>query len=365
MGDNKSYCPILRWKRGEQRALHELTKDVKANILPLADISTIPYDYEKECLKKTLDEHLSSVSKSIRQNWGTQNIMLDINWLTEDSFSENGDYALKTVLDSCISENLNVIPVVSFDNGDNYLDAVAQYCSATKKGIVLRIKKPDGKLILSLKSKIDLLLSKLKVEINESYVVYDLSYLNDINIDDIAVSIINLINFTPYINLWDNIYFVSTSFPKDASVAKINTTASVPRLDWQSWKEIITSEVTLQRKPCFGDYVINNPETEEIDPRLIYKSMTASIRYTSDENYYIFRGDRIEKKGWEQSHAICKRIISSKHIYLNSSYSYGDKYIYDCANNTVTCGSGETWREVGTNHHITYVVNQLSTLSYS
>ncbi|WP_342428310.1 hypothetical protein [Paenibacillus sp. FSL L8-0158] len=55
---------------------------------------------------------------------------------------------------------------------------------------------------------------------------------------------------------------------------------------------------------------------------------------------------------WTQTQGLCQRVVGHSK-YSGSHYSYGNKYIYDCANGSANTGNAERWRKVGTNHHLT------------
>ena len=46
--------------------------------------------------------------------------------------------------------------------------------------------------------------------------------------------------------------------------------------------------------------------------------------------------------------------------FYGTSFSWGDNYISNCADYATGPGSLTTWRQVGTNHHIAVVTNQIA-----
>ena len=83
---------------------------------------------------------------------------------------------------------------------------------------------------------------------------------------------------------------------------------------------------------------------------------------TTEETYFVTKGTSFKKAGGSQHAQLCNIIISTPNIYLGTTYSWGDTYINNCSNLQVGGGNLCTWRKVGTNHHITLVVNQLANL---
>ena len=63
----------------------------------------------------------------------------------------------------------------------------------------------------------------------------------------------------------------------------------------------------------------------------------------------------------EQMHGHCADIVSKK-FFKGASYSYGDNCIAKCAALEIGPGNLTLWKEVGINHHITHVSDELATL---
>jgi hypothetical protein len=89
--------------------------------------------------------------------------------------------------------------------------------------------------------------------------------------------------------------------------------------------------------------------------------MTANIRYTIDGNWLIVKGRGVKKHGYGQFAAICRALVGRPE-FCGRNFSTGDAYIADCATNAVGTGNMTTWRKVGTNHHLTFVVDRIARL---
>ena len=155
--------------------------------------------------------------------------------------------------------------------------------------------------------------------------------------------------------------FAATGFPLDLSNIKPDNITEIPRIEWEIWISLKNYHdlKQLKRLPVFGDYAIANPEMVNIDPRAMDPS--ASIRYTIDDGWIIVKGRRVKKHGYNQYHDLSESIILSND-YSGENFSWGDKFIKECSNPPAKTGNLTTWRQVGTSHHITYVVEQLSSV---
>jgi hypothetical protein len=161
---------------------------------------------------------------------------------------------------------------------------------------------------------------------------------------------------------WRRIILAATSFPEDLSDVDAQTISTLPRHEWELWK-------TLQRRPdslprrdiIYGDYAIAHPVTPDIDPRVM--RMSANIRYTATDTWLIVKGKNVRQYGFDQYFDLCKTLVKRLE-YMGSEFSWGDRYIADCAEGIVGPGNATTWRKVGNNHHITLLVKELATLHH-
>ncbi|MNL19526.1 hypothetical protein D3C87_1407320 [compost metagenome] len=130
------------------------------------------------------------------------------------------------------------------------------------------------------------------------------------------------------------------------------------RHEWGLFPSLRTEIAKTIYAPCFGDYSIESPSFLSLDMRKMKPA--GKIVYTTDDSWLVpkggaFRGNEAQMIGH------CKAIISSGK-YSTSSFSKGDERIDETANKLNNCGNLTTWKWVGVNHHITFVVRQLSSL---
>src|SRR5580698_10338778 len=108
------YVPVLKGKEGEFAALEVLEPDVRQHVMPLIEIPPIQYDYVNERPAKTLDEHISGVAERVRKAWRMQPLYVDLPWLKEGGERlADGRVAFAAVLEDCLNNGVNAVPVVS------------------------------------------------------------------------------------------------------------------------------------------------------------------------------------------------------------------------------------------------------------
>lgn len=358
-GENH-YVPVLKWKRGEQKALEFLDDPHKKELTPLIEIVPIPYDFVNDCPAKSINDHLVNTGDQIKRSWGEESpAFLDLNWLDDTEVMDNGIHPLTSILEDCRSKNVKIIPVTGSDRGTNYQAAVRLANQIDHLGICIRLEDDD---FLDMETVLNGLLEELETEANTIDLIIDFKSILPGENKKNAISALSVIKSIPYVNDWRTLTLCSSSFPESLSSIRSENTGYIERSEWLVWKTLKINKSKLNRMPSFGDYAIANPSYSEIDPR--FMQMTANIRYTGDNEYIIFKGRLIKRHGWEQIYELCKQAVNHPQ-YCGKDFSWGDKHIFECANLECTTGNSETWRRVGTNHHLMFVVEQLASFSGS
>jgi hypothetical protein len=80
-------------------------------------------------------------------------------------------------------------------------------------------------------------------------------------------------------------------------------------------------------------------------------------------SFSIWKGHNVltHEDGYGQFHAICADLIEREE-YRGTDFSTGDAEIHEKATTVGAPGNAETWRKIGTNHHIETVIEQIANL---
>ncbi|EKF7008887.1 hypothetical protein OZ470_004765, partial [Escherichia coli] len=132
-----------------------------------------------------------------------------------------------------------------------------------------------------------------------------------------------------------------------------NSEGIVIRKEAKVWKAFKKFQPDLNL--VFGDYGIVNPS---IGDDIIAPDANGKIRYTIDDSLFVVRGySRATGKKGAQMQDLCKILVSSPH-YKGEQFSWGDKKIYECANEEFV-GNTTNWVSIDTTHHVTHVVAEV------
>jgi hypothetical protein len=355
--DHAHYVPCLRWKQGEYQAVMRLLPATKDHLTPLIDVPEIGWDFETGTDAKTLDEHLETFATRVRTKWGQRPCFVDGRLLPPGGKMISGEHAMSHIFRELRSGGCSAIPVTGPDRDPSYQSAVKDIVSEDRRRVCLRVP-------LSLATKRDFanssekLLTELGTECNIVDFVLDLGApTNFTPLEGFCKLVRRLILSLPRLKDWRTLTLLGTSFPK--TMGDVKTSPDIrERFEWVLYKQVVADfQKSGDRIPAFGDYAIQHPDLCSLDMRRVKPA--ASIRYSADDIWYIIKGPNVRDHKFEQYRVHCKTLIGSPH-YAGPTYSYGDKYISDCARGVGKTGSLMTWRCVGTNHHLEKVVRDIA-----
>jgi hypothetical protein len=202
------------------------------------------------------------------------------------------------------------------------------------------------------------LLARMGVPLDEVDVVLDLGAPNFEPLADFVDLVESYVSASSLFERSRSFVIAGTSFP-DSLAGLASGAQLVLRKEWRLYRELINALPRNSRRPTFGDYAIAHPILAQGDMRVMKPS--ANIRYTVDDAWCLVKGKNVRDYGFDQYQDQCRDLIRAGY-FAGKDYSAGDEFIEDCALRNGSTGNLSTWRWVGTNHHITRVVDDLATL---
>lgn len=328
------YVPVLRWKRAEIDGLRKLDWKMREQITPLIEL--VP----------TVDNTASKVSNEVKTSWAFAPFFLDfVNLLN----IETADTIAK-VINALRMGGMKSIPVTGIDRGSYFQTVIANAVASDKRGACIRLYPHD--LTSSwLPIKLGDLVQRLGLRPEQVDIVADYQLLTDF-----AMSFQDLCKKLPHLDRWRTLTVISGAFSEDLTEYNKNAQYTRPREDWLFW--CAHKNARLERRPTYGDYGIQYAFYKE-PPE--HSNPSASIRYTSDDYWVIMRGEGLQNENGpgNAQYGANAQLLSAREEFCGRSFSYGDRYIDDLSKG-IGVGTPETLLRAGTNHHITFVADQLS-----
>ena len=348
MFDHKHYVPVIRWKYGERIALRELFPEDKARLTPLLQLtSDVAAGYVAD---GNVNSSIAMLLSEIKEHWGGPPAFLDLNELIFPSES-NTIAAIKRVFTEASYLGLDLVPVTTLNRETWYQTGIRKAIAECKKGVCLRLYRKDvesGRL----DREINYLLSSM--DLNPPFVDLVVDFQTVTETDGTYYD--NLFKRIPLIGGWRTLTVIGGGFPQDLTGLSVGEYL-LPRVEWSLWKS--SQQTNPSRKATFGDYATLHPNL--LAP---FGGMnpTASIRYTTDDDWVVMRGEALRKKGsagFAQFPANARSLMDRSE-FCGEEFSYADKYIFDRPVYADKPGNLTTWVTVGVNHHLTFVVRQLA-----
>lgn len=341
----KKYVPILKWKRGERIAFRNLSPSIKNNMIPLFNIMK--------------NETIEAFIKNTSRDWGIKipfYVDFHSDFIKKRKLEVNS--FMQALLENAINSNLYIIPVITTARDIDFMHIINSKFDALTNGYAIRINTKDfdnfdnniKEIIYEINNinnkKIDLIIDLASVELPKE-VLCTLS-----NIVDSIIEKSKRFNFS-------NIILGGSSFPQYLIGLKKYQISSIVRKEWIIWNEVHKKNPFV----IYADYGPDDPFELDLSDGA---TIIPTIRYTFDDYWYIFRGEYnpARPRDYSQFHKLSQQLINNA-IYCGKGYSWGDKKIYDCAKKEcigINCNHGnlESWVQIATNHHVTYIVNYFS-----
>jgi hypothetical protein len=354
------YVPILKGKEGEFAALEELTPNILGKLTPLIEVPDIPFDFINERPSKTLEAHVVGIAERLAKAWTNGgDAYVQLPWCEKgrpaDERLQSKVHVFARVLADCEDEHVRAIPVISTASSDDYVAAAGAYIARTGVPLCIRLTLTDfdeDRQDAPLEDTLSNLLENANAGKAEGTdVIIDLR-----EIDSDSTIVARAVSADLPAMSFRHRVIAAASFPENLSDVARGSVQTLPRHEWSLW-ERLRSRPPFRNAFSFGDYGISNPTTTELDPRTM--RMSASIRYTTLNDWLVLKGKNVRDYGFDQYHELCKELVDRPE-YRGRKFSWGDQFIYDCAHRVSGPGNATTWRKVGTNHHLTVVVNALA-----
>lgn len=334
-----------------------LKNEIKDLTLPLLVIPPVEYDFEEQRPKKTVQDHIDPFSTRFANKWGQRKALIDLHDSLENENMADGSPVISSIFHNLRSKSCNAIPVAKFSHSNDYIDHLKTIIESDKKGVAIRVKLPE---LMSPKvnTQLQQIMSHLQTAAEDTDLVIDLEVPQSFE-PYAAFSKALATAIRRITGLKDFRTFVVAGMSLKLSEVK-RPGAEPTRHEWMLYQELAT-ELEDIRKPLYGDYTIETPDFISQDMRLL--NPAGKIVYATENTWLIPKGKSF-RENRDQMIDHCSTIVNSGH-YCGKDYSQGDKRIFETLHKIEGTGNQGTWKEAGVSHHITLVVNQLSSYHVS
>lgn len=342
MSKPKLYAPILKWKSGEQVALQNLQPEQKSLIIPVLEF---------------VDRHESvKILKELEACYNLP-VYVDTSYIDQD-----GEQHLTSLIEEANKIKKELYPVVYYDD----FPELANKLSTITSRMLLRIPVPeeiDGPDYTTIFETVANWGRETPVNLD---VMLDLSVIANKREAQLLLSTLNiLINQHLVTNpIFDRIILAMTCFPENLSSISSGEAKFFERYELKLFQKVLhETNSNIKKKLIFSDYGVTKFTDTDLNFSKMRYGPLPKIRYTTHDYYWVLKGakNRITGEWIRSRQAMANEILESEYYY-GEHFSFGDLEIKERALGEKGPGGNTNWVTIDTNHHITVVIEELSSL---
>jgi len=341
----KHYVPILKGKRAEFPALGSLHSKngitPLLEVVPSADANTVP--------RRMANQWPSDVAYFID--------LLFLDDPDDDVVPATGQHPVRVCFAEVEEQDQVAVPVTGLSRSPGYQSAVQQVVSQQGNGLVLRLTPDDFEDADELEAGLEGVPGLFELEIGEIDLLLDIGSVSNSSAGTVAQIHRANIDLIPGLNEWRTLTVGASAFPLSLAPLVRDQWNPSSRQDWRGWRQLIIGAKPPTRLPAYSDYAIAHPAL----PPEGRATILAQLRYAAADSWIIWKGRNVFTEGFDQFYAICQD-LTGRPEYRGAAFSWGDAEIAQKAANVGSPGNAETWRKIGTNHHIETVLEQIANL---
>lgn len=357
--DHRRYVPVLLTRQGERLALRELDPTARKAATPLFVVHPIPTVPDTGLPASTLEEHVVKLARQLPADWGNGPAFVDLRHVDTTTPLPDGSHPLVRLVVGCADRELPLTPVVSGVHDAGYRAAAAHAAGLAGTAVAVRLgpaEWPEIGTPLGDGHLLGLLAGTGQLP-EHTHLILDLEDQVSSTVAVIAAALRPALRALPHAYDWASVTVVGTGMPTGTAEIGRDGAAEMPRSEWALWRTLNGPDY---RRPSFGDYAVQHPDPlSNFDPRFMDSS--AQLRYTIAASWFVVRGRGVKNTGLAQIHDLAAQVVSHPE-YSGPEFSWGDRWLRDCAARACGAGNQGLWRKVTTNHHLTFVAGQLATL---
>jgi hypothetical protein len=354
--DRDHYVPVILTRQGERLALRELQPNVRKAMTPLFVVHPIDDDPKTGLPKRSPRTHLGLLAKQLAKDWGTRPAFADLRFVKPVELIQDLHPLTWFVLE-CRKAGLLIAPAMSGAHDPAYRAAAAEVSQQVRSSIAIRLGPEEWPNIGSPlgDGHVLSLLAEAGRPANEVHLIIDLERLSGA-LDITAAALKPALKAMPHATEWASLSMVGTGMPDGTQEVGQNKVKHIERLEWTLWRSLSGYDY---RQPTYGDYGVQSPNPlSDFNP--LFMDSSAQLRYTTNSSWYVARGRGLKVHGNGQIHSLAQMIVNEPTVFSGEGFSWGDRWLKNCAEHKDGPGDQRQWRKVTTNHHLTFVVAQIA-----
>jgi hypothetical protein len=347
------YVPVLKGRQGELAALGTIQPLTAQAVLPLVEM--VSGSVEETGQPGQLRTAVSRAMKRL-EAWAGGRLLLDAGFLPPGPWHGDEFGALGTAVTVALDHGVKATPVVHLDDDPQVYRDAATLHAELRPGVAIRLGTDDlDEDSEDIEDALRQLLTSLRAERRDVDLVLDVGVVNgELSVRAGARLVADALRGLADMEGWRNVIVTGGAFPSDLSAFAPWTIGETPRYDAMLY-DYLQQRRRLPRVPTFGDYAVTHPE-------LVMGQMHRAppqLRYCVADRWIVLKGRLNDPRGHERFYDVCEAIAGHPD-FVGAALGNADARI--ASPRSKGPGNAATWREVGTTHHLDFVVRRITSL---
>lgn len=337
---SRQYVPIVKCKKGEQKALLCLSDEIKERIIPLIEIPL----FTEAMVKKAL-----TPEALINSFWEGRKFYFYFTSAWYEGYDDFNQFIKEVVEPLCGNEN--AIPVIDL----SLVEMIDNWKVIAQHEIAIRLRDNEFGYIEEI---LNPLFDNAELNRNKAHLIFDLQYVGENDLFSKTSVLKAAFSDLDEPEKYGSIIISSVSFPKPLPPMESKKIYRFKRVETDIFSAALKLSKRLGFNYVYSDY---GPTDIEDNAFVIGMSPNFKIKYTGFDDYLYIKGISIKRGGLDHENVReLTKILIECPDYSGENYSWGDKSIYDIADGTAqSTGNLTTWVSYAMNHHITFIANQI------
>lgn len=346
-----TYVPILKAKHAEKKALQLIKKAVSECITPLFEIVEIN--------KKKGHDLTSHLATSLDRDFRHAVYRPGRYYLDVREISSEGEQGAREAFRKARYLGIPFVPVTGISRKEDVGPALHH----RQHGIAIRLFSEDFEDQSShLSKRIIHFCEANGITPDSTDLIIDLRSIEGMIEEGSTRKAQRFIDQIPSVDDWRELILSSSAFPLSMGVVEKDSSCSIDRIDWTTWLRISGPERNrTPRVPLYSDCGIQHPKgVEDFDPEKM--SVSASIRYSCADTWLLIKGESTKKTLASQQIPWLAGKLTRGDLadrFFGLDHCEGCRRIAEASKHKGNYAHAQTWRMIGTIHHVTLVVEQL------
>ncbi|KKX54248.1 MULTISPECIES: beta family protein [Brevibacillus] len=344
------YYPILRHSASEMNAYHNLKSATKDSIVPIIESKRISSKNKQTWWTsfKTLGSYFYEKVENREFIYDFRQSYDIIGNPDEELITDDSQNIISYCASRFLEKELNFIPCFHHDSPEWWINSIKDL-ELKKVAVRIRCNTFDSTLDPFIYKRIEELLETKFNDVEKIFVIVDFAEkYQGFNRIRSALKTYSQLKKS-------SVILALTSCPANSDdVSAMSVKQAAPRDDFNTYIKLLNEFPELN----YADYTVRlAPEPEE-GKIIDYYNTYLKIFYTTNDFYVIGKSTLLGDNGVETFVNICKTIVTSDY-YSGEHFSAGDKAILNCSLGKLEITNHGKPIEIGINHHIEFVTDQL------